>query len=190
MTTPRIEPMQPPYPPEIQERFDRIMPDGVPPLILFRTLARNARVYERISAGSLLDKGSISLRQREIVIDRTCARLGAEYEWGVHVAFFGGKVGLDAAQQAAIVHGNGGEDGWSAQERLLIGLVDSLVDTAGIDEALWRELAAVFSDEQLIELITLTGFYHTISFLVRGLRLPLEDYAARFPAAALARGDE
>ncbi|HEV7760231.1 MAG TPA: hypothetical protein VGO78_14620 [Acidimicrobiales bacterium] len=29
------------------------------------------------------------MRDREIVIDRTCARCGCQYEWGVHVAFFG-----------------------------------------------------------------------------------------------------
>lgn len=190
MTTPRIEPLEPPYPKEIQERFDGIMPDGVAPLTLFRTLARSVRIYERIHAGGLLDRGSISLRQREIVIDRTCARLGAEYEWGVHVAFFASKVGLDSGQQAAIVHGDAEADCWSGKERLLIRLVDCLVDTAAIDDTLWRELADAFSDEQLIELITLTGFYHTISFLVRGLRLSLEDFAARFPDAALSRGGE
>ena len=43
---------------------------------------------------------------------------------------------------------------------------------------------ASFSDEQIIELIVLCGFYHTISFVARGLELPLEDYAARFPMPA------
>ena len=37
-------------------------------------------------AGSLLDRGSISMRNRELMILRICARCGAEYEWGVHVA--------------------------------------------------------------------------------------------------------
>ena len=32
--------------------------------------------------GSLLDKGTLSLRQREIVIDRTCALNQCEYEMG------------------------------------------------------------------------------------------------------------
>lgn len=37
-------------------------------------------------------------REREIVIDRTCARCGCEYEWGVHVAAFGSAVGLTPDQ--------------------------------------------------------------------------------------------
>ena len=32
------------------------------------------------------------------------------------------------------------------------------------------------------EAIALVGYYHTISFLCVGLELPLETYAARFPA--------
>ena len=34
----RIAPLQPPYAPEIQEQFDRIM-RGAPPLVLFRVMA-------------------------------------------------------------------------------------------------------------------------------------------------------
>ena len=53
-----------------------IMPPGVDPLVLFRTLAVNERVFLRLMAGGLLDRGSITLREREIVIDRTCAPCG------------------------------------------------------------------------------------------------------------------
>ena len=80
MSTPRIAPLEPPYPEPVQAALDRIKPKGVPPLALFRTLARNERVFLRLMAGGLLDRGSISLREREIVIDRTCARCGSEYE--------------------------------------------------------------------------------------------------------------
>src|SRR3982074_3943556 len=83
----RIAPLEPPYAPEIAEQFDRIM-RGAPPLMLFRVIAGNARAWEKFRAGSLLDRGPLSLRAREIVIDRTCALTGCEYEWGVHVAAF------------------------------------------------------------------------------------------------------
>ena len=83
-TLPRIAPLEPPYPPEIQQQFDRIM-RGAPPLKLFRTMAGHARAWEKFRGGSLLDRGPLSLREREIVIDRTCARTGCEYEWGVHI---------------------------------------------------------------------------------------------------------
>src|ERR1700761_2434938 len=102
---PRIATVDPPYTPEIKAALDRIMPAGVPPLVLFTTLARNPRVFERFMAGGLLDKGSISLREREIVIDRTTARCGSEYEWGVHVAIFAQPAGLSADEIDATVTG-------------------------------------------------------------------------------------
>jgi alkylhydroperoxidase family enzyme len=182
MTEPgRVEPVRPPFPPELQAVFDRIMPPGVPPLTLFTTLARVPRIYERFRAGSLLDRGPVSLRHREIVIDRTCARCGCAYEWGVHVAFFAERVGLTADQQRATVHGTADDPAWSDDERLLIRLVDELHDSAQVSDRLWAALTATFSVEQIFELIALVGFYHTVSFLANGLRLAPEPYAVAFP---------
>jgi len=67
-----IAPLDPPYAPDIQEQFDRIM-RGAPPLMLFRVMAGHARAWDKFRAGGLLDRGPLNLRQREIVIDRTCA---------------------------------------------------------------------------------------------------------------------
>src|SRR5215831_9817505 len=97
----RIAPAEPPYSEHVAAAFARIMPAGIAPLALFRVLAVNERVFLRVMAGGLLDRGSITLREREIVIDRTCARCGSEYEWGVHVAFFGPRAGLTPQQLAA-----------------------------------------------------------------------------------------
>src|SRR5436305_2095173 len=101
----RIAPLQPPYDPEIQQQFDRIM-HGAPPLTLFRVVAGNTRVWEKFRAGSLLDPGPLSLREREIVIDRTCALTRCEYEWGVHVATFAGPARLSDEQVRATVLGD------------------------------------------------------------------------------------
>ncbi len=94
----RIAPAAPPYEPAIADPLQRIMPPGIEPLVLFRTMARSPRVFTKMFAGGLLDKGPLSLRQREIVIDRTTARLGAEYEWGVHIALFAEKVNFGASR--------------------------------------------------------------------------------------------
>src|SRR3974390_3025974 len=98
----RIAPLDPPYAPEIQDQFDRIM-RGAPPLMLFRVMAGHARAREKFRAASLLDRGPLSLREREIVIDRTCALNKCEYEWGVHVAIFAGAAELTDEQVRATV---------------------------------------------------------------------------------------
>lgn len=180
---PRIAPAEAPYPPKIAAELTRVMPTGVEPLVLFRTLARNPRVFERMFAGGLLDKGALSLRQREIVIDRTTARLGCEYEWGVHIAFFAERVAMDAEQISAVVHGSSDDACWTADEQALLATVDDLVDRRTIADATWTPLATHFDETQILETIALVGYYHTISFLCRGLELPLENYGARFPSA-------
>src|SRR5438270_3132539 len=114
---PRIVPAEPPYEPQIAAELARIMPPGVPPLVLFRTMARSPRVFAKMFAGGLLDKGPLGLRQREIVIDRTTARLGCEYEWGVHIALFAERVGFGDAEIAATVKGPSDAACWAAAEQ-------------------------------------------------------------------------
>jgi alkylhydroperoxidase family enzyme len=178
---PRIAPAVHPYPAEVQVRFDALMPRGIAPLVLFRVLARDLRLFQRFMGGGLLDRGHLTLRQREIVIDRVTARCGSEYEWGVHVAFFAERAGLDETQQRSLVQGGPADTCWSEEDRLLIRLCDTLHERCDIDDALWGELQARFSEGALLELLLLAGFYRTVSCLTNALKLPLEPYAARFP---------
>jgi alkylhydroperoxidase family enzyme len=182
---PHIAPLTAPYPPEVQASFDKIMPAGVEPLVLFRTVAVNERVYRRFIAGGLLDRGLLTLRQREIVIDRTCALNLCEYEWGVHIAFFAAKVKLTPRQIEATV--DGGDADWSADERLLLEVCDELDATRAVSDTLWRRLVGHFTPEQILEIIALIGFYRTVSLYANALKLPLEPFAARFPAMAISR---
>jgi|TARA_R110000851_G_scaffold4709_5_gene19451 alkylhydroperoxidase family enzyme len=178
MSAPRIAPIDPPYTAEVQAAFDVIM-RGAAPLKLFRTVARNPRVLQRMMAGGLLDKGSITLRQRELMILRTTARCGAEYEWGVHVAAFAPKAGLAEAEWRATA--SGADPGsWSAEDRLVLRLADALYETHAVDDRLWAELRTAFEETQLIELIMLAGLYHGVAFLINALRVEHESGTPRF----------
>jgi len=178
--TPRLAPLAPPYAPEIQAQFDRIM-RGAPPLLLFRVMAGHARAWEKFRGGSLLDRGPLSLREREIVIDRTCARTGCEYEWGVHVATFAEAAHLTGEQVRATVRDNADAVCWSAAEQALIAAVDALHERATLTEAEFKALSAHYDEAQILEILMLCGFYRTVSYLANALALPLEEKAARFP---------
>src|SRR5471032_1681419 len=177
---PRIAPLAPPYESEIQQQFDRIM-RGAPPLTLFRVIAGNPRAWEKFKAGSLLDGGALSLREREIVIDRTCALTGCEYEWGVHVAIFARAADLTDAQVRATVLGGSDAPCWSESEQALIAAVDALHLRATLSDVEFKALSAHYDDAKIFEIILLCGFYRTVSYLANGLALPLEEKAARFP---------
>jgi alkylhydroperoxidase family enzyme len=177
----RIAPLEQPYPPEAQAAFDAIMPPGVAPLTLFTTLARAPRVYERFRNGGLLDKGPLSLRERELMIDRTCARSGNDYEWGVHIAFFAKRAELDVDRIQALALEPWDWPRWSASEQAIVRLADEMHESARISDGAWAALAAHFSEAQILELIALAGFYRTVAYHCNGLQLDLEPYGAPLP---------
>jgi alkylhydroperoxidase family enzyme len=179
--TARIDAAQPPFAPEIQTLLDRIMPPGQPPLVLFTTLARDARLFNRFFAAGLLDRGHLTLRQRELVIDRITALCGSEYEWGVHVAFFGERIGLEQSQIESLVVGKPEDACWNEEERVLLRLCDALHRDCALSDELWADLRGRFQDEAILELLMLAGFYTMVSYVTNGLNLPLEPYARRFP---------
>jgi alkylhydroperoxidase family enzyme len=179
LSAPRIAPLEPPYPPKIQGQFDRIM-RGAAPLVLFRVMAGHPRAWDKFRAGSLLDPGPLSLREREIVIDRTCALNGCEYEWGVHVAIFAGPAKLTDEEVRATVRGDATSPCWSPAEQALIAAVDALHHRATFSDAEFAALSAHYDEAQILEIILLCGFYRTVSYLANGLRLPLEENAARY----------
>ncbi len=185
----RIAPIDPPYSNEIQEAFDRIMPPGVPPLKIFRTFARHPQLLKRTMAlgGLLLNDGLVAPRDREIVLHRTCARCGSEYEWGVHVTAFARPLGFTEDQIRATVTGGADDPAWSDREKLLIRLADELHDTAALSDELWAGLSAAWTPEQLLELMCVAGFYHAIAFVTNACGIELEKNGERFPDTAAGR---
>lgn len=181
----RIAAATAPFKGDIQALLDKVMPPGVPPLTLFTTLARDERLFRKFFSGGLLDRGHLSLRQREIVIDRTTVLCGSEYEWGVHVTLFATRVGLTEDQLHSIVHDGPDDPCWDESDRLLLKLCDELHRDCSLSEPLWQSLRMIHSEEALLELLMLAGFYRTVSYLTNALQLPLEPFAARFPGPGL-----
>ncbi len=183
---PRIPPLEPPYAPEIATALAKWMPPGATfePLKLFRTLLRNQEISERmrpLGAGLLGRHSSLEPQDREIVIDRTCARCRCAYEWGVHAVSFGQALGIPEQQLLATATQPASAGEWTERQALLIQLVDELHEKATVSDDLWNKLEAVWSDEQLIELFVLVGWYHLISFVANAAHIEQEAWAAHFP---------
>jgi len=177
----RIAPLDAPFSDDVEADFNTIMPPGMPPLSIFKTVAHNPRVLHRMVMGGLLDKGSISLADRELVILRTCGLCNAEYEWGVHVAGFSAKAGFNEQQISDTASEYSNLSLWRSEQQLLIKLADQLHGTNQVDDALWASLSEVYQAEQLIELIMLAGLYHAVSFMVNACRIERELFAPAFP---------
>lgn len=186
--TPRIEPLAPPYAPAIDQALHRWMPPGVAhePLALFRVLHRNPELASRmfpLGAG-LLAHGQLPAIDREIVIARVTARCGCAYEWGVHAAAFAEQVGLTPDQLHATTTPDPTTTAtWPPHHAALLRAVDELHDTAHLSPETWTALRPHYDDPQLLEFLTLTGWYRTISHLANALTLTPEPWATPFPTA-------
>jgi alkylhydroperoxidase family enzyme len=176
-----MSPASPPYAASVQAQLDKLFPPGMEPIWLFRVMARDERLFARSLGSGLLDRGHLTLREREIVILRVCANYRSEYEWGVHVAFFSERAGLTAEHVAATVDKPSNTACWTPKEQLILRLCDEFKVDTMVSDGLWNELAKAFSEEALLELLLLNGFYRTISVLTNTLQMPLEQFGARFP---------
>jgi alkylhydroperoxidase family enzyme len=180
----RISPVEPPFEPEAGRLLERMMPPGVPPIGLFRTFARNLPMTEAMTGWGRYELSKalqLTMRDREIVIDRTCAQCGCEYEWGVHVAFFAERVALTREQIVSLTHGGPDDRCWTDdRDRLLVRTVDALHRNATVDDDLWAALRHELDEAAILDLLLLCGWYHAISFAANGAHVSLEEGAPRF----------
>jgi 4-carboxymuconolactone decarboxylase len=186
--TPRLAPLEPPYTPEAASMLAKWMPpcSEIEPLRLFRTLLVNGELAGRmrpLGAAILGPGATVAPTLREVMIHRTCALNGAEYEWGVHAVAFGRPLGFSDEQLGSTVHGSWQDACWDAEQAVVFRLADELHHSSTISDELWSVLVESFSPEQLLELIVTAGWYHVISFVCNGAGVELEAWAARFPSA-------
>ena len=152
-----------------------------PQLNIFRTLGRNRPLFKGFLAlgGHLLgESGLLPAREREIVILRTGFRSGSEYEFGQHTRI-GRDAGLTDDEIARLADAGGGE--WGDDDHALVAMVDELCHHDVVSEPTWQRLAARWSEEQLLELLVLAGYYRLVSGLLNSTGVPLEPDTPGWP---------
>lgn len=177
-----LRPLEPPFEDGIGEILDKYPKQDGYLLKLFRVFANSER-FLRKGMPNLLDRESpLSMRDRELVILRICANNGCEYEWGVHVAIFAKYVKLSESQVAATAADQPIDSDWSDTDRLLLQVIDELCHQGALQADTKEAFRSHWSKEQQLEIFALAGSYHTVSFVANNSDLPLEEFAARFPA--------
>ena len=173
---------------QLQQRIDPLVDgvEGLPPLNIFRTIQRNeplARGFLSLG-GHLLRGEGLPAREREIVILRTGWRAQSEYEFGQHTTI-GLGVGLTADEVAWLA--DVGTPAWAEDDAVLVAMVDELCYEDAVSDATWSLLAKRFSEEQLLELLVLAGYYRMVSGLLNGAGVALEPATPGWPDGAAAR---
>ena len=127
-------------------------------------LARSGRLFPRFMGAGVLDRGPLSLRDRELAIVRTTARCGAEYEWGVHVSAFGTAAHLNEAQVVDTARVPTDSALWSPHDLVVLDLMDALYERCRIEDALCQRLSMELTQDQILELIYIAGFITSFLF--------------------------
>ena len=159
------------------------MPPGAEPLTLFRAIGRSSRAWSKFAGGSLLDRGPLSLREREIVIDRTTARCGCDYEWGIHVRLFAERASLSQPQIDDTANSRIDPALWTEAEVILLQTVDRLLDNKRLGHSEYERLASHYRHEQILEIIQLIAFYHGVALICGAFDLAPEPGMPTLPSS-------
>lgn len=153
------------------------------PLNIFATLVRHPDLMRRWMAfgGALLFKGRLSPQDRELLILRTAYRCNTPYEWGQHVVI-ASTAGITEEEIRRVADGPSAP-GWSDHQRVLLTAADELHDDAVISDATWAALAAVYDEQQLIEVPMVVGQYHLVAFTLNSLGVEPEPGLPEFPTS-------
>jgi alkylhydroperoxidase family enzyme len=134
---------------------------------VIRTLVRHPDLLNAwLGLGTkLLFSERLPTREPELVVLRVARRTSAAYEWGGH-ALGAQAAGLTIAEIRAVLDDT---YTWSSSEAALLKAVDELCADSFVSDATWAELSATRDDQQLIEVLVLTGFYRMNAGILNSL---------------------
>lgn len=137
------------------------------------TMLRHPDLYRTHTALALvLFRGTLTVRDRELLILRTGWLCQAPFEWGSHVNIGKRLGGLTDGEIARVIEGSGAK-GWNEHDRALLRAVEELHADAMITDETWAVLARSLNEQQLIELPILVGQYMGVAFVQNSLRVRL-----------------
>jgi 4-carboxymuconolactone decarboxylase len=141
----------------------------IPPIL--GLLARHPRVGGAWLAfsGTLMDRASLTERDRELLILRVGSRTRSQYLSSQHIGL-AEAAGLAPEEIRAL--GDGTEThGWCDRDRTLIRAADELVDHHLLADATWFALSASFDEQQLLEVLFVVGSYVCLAMVLNSVGL-------------------
>ncbi|KAA0022555.1 carboxymuconolactone decarboxylase family protein [Antrihabitans cavernicola] len=169
----RIAPVSAPYSDALQQRFARVVPEGLRPPRIYRIVARNESLFlDLVDSGhlgltGLFDREILPPRLRELIILRTCVAAGNDYEWHLHVdPGLSTHMGLSAEETADTRTDTPDPGLWTSAEYVAIELADALVHRIDVDDVLYARLREHYDEPTLIEMTQLIGWYTIVAMQV------------------------
>jgi 4-carboxymuconolactone decarboxylase len=181
LTTPRISPLSDAELDEVQKERLAKASSTTGPLNIFRTLVRSPDALRAFNwwGGYVLNRNSLSPRDREILILRVGWLCRSGYEWTQHHRI-GLQAGLSAEEIERIKLG-AADTHWTGAEKALLMAADDLQRDHFITRPVWVELARHYTERQLMDVVFTIAQYVQVSMILNTLGVPLDEGQALDP---------
>ena len=124
-----------------------------------------------------VEGGDLGRRRGELVILRVAANLRSWYEWSSHV---------DRSLQCGLeifeierVNKKIKKSDWCVEEYVLLLAVDELIESRTIKKRLFTKLKQYYSEQQIMDIISIHGMYIILGCMIDIWELDLEDYISK-----------
>jgi len=151
-------------------------------LNIFRALLRRPTTAKALAdlLVSLLFRGELDDRLRELLIMRIGWATGSEYEWTQHWTIALERFGCSEADLLAVRNWRESEH-FGEKEKTILEAVDELLETGDLGAGLFGRCVGLYGQNASIELVAAVGTWRMVSKLSRALELPLEDGVVPWP---------
>lgn len=142
------------------------------PVNVYRAIGNNPEVLHglRTFLGSLWEESGLDDHSRELVILTVCREAPSPYEWHQHVNI-ARDVGIDDAKIEAIAKRE--YDEFDRPEQLLVEYVSAVV-TDDVTDELYEDVAAQYTDSQLVGITGLAGGYTGLARMLEAFDVETE----------------
>ena len=178
----RIGFVEKPWPEAFAATAARVAAPGKEPLTLFTAMGQDQKGLDRFLGSAVPAKGALDFHTREVVIERTAARTGCEYEWGIHTQMLAAKAGISPEQVRSTFDGHADDGNWDAKDAAVIATVDALLTNKKLTDAEFARVSAHFDTASLLEMVQLINFYHGVALFTGAIALASEPGMAKFPS--------
>ncbi len=139
-----------------------------------RTMMKHPEIFRcQMDMGTVLFKGLIPARERELAVLRIAWLCRAPYEWGQHVDI-SKRYGISEVEVLRVQQGSTAS-GWSAHDSMILLGVEELLSDAALSDATWNALARSWGEAQMIEFLIMVGQYVATAFVQNSLRIRLME---------------
>ncbi|HME52569.1 MAG TPA: carboxymuconolactone decarboxylase family protein [Candidatus Lokiarchaeia archaeon] len=161
--------------PEFQEIYQYIEDHNAPILNIFKVAANCPIIGSAFmkAGNALIFNGSLPPSLRELTILRVGNLTGSTYEWTQHVPI-GIRSGLTEEQVSTLSQWKDAST-FSDQERAVLQYVDEVTLNIRVSEETFKVVMEFFTEEQVVELTLLAGYYGMIARILEAFEVELES---------------